>query len=174
MIELLQQICEALERQEINYMISGSIAMNIYTIPRMTRDIDIVVHLQKNQIPRFVSEFQEGFYCFQPEIETEVARKGMFNLISHKTGYRIDIIVRKDTLFRITEFERRQYSNALGFGMWVVAIEDLIISKLDWIQVYYSDKQAEDISNLLTTDTIDKEYLSYWIKQLNLNTYKLL
>jgi len=34
-------------------MISGSIAMNLYSIPRMTMDIDIVVELSLKRIDEF-------------------------------------------------------------------------------------------------------------------------
>lgn len=42
---LLKEIVEALEKN-IPYMISGSFALSAYTIPRMTRDIDIVIELE--------------------------------------------------------------------------------------------------------------------------------
>ena len=45
-LELLKKICKLLESQNIEYMLSGSLALNTYTIPRMTRDIDIIVHLK--------------------------------------------------------------------------------------------------------------------------------
>jgi hypothetical protein len=46
MVELFLTLCQALEDKEIDYMLSGSLAMSFYTIPRFTRDIDIVIHLQ--------------------------------------------------------------------------------------------------------------------------------
>jgi hypothetical protein len=44
-LELLKRVCKALDENKFPYMISGSIAMNIYSVPRMTMDIDIVVEL---------------------------------------------------------------------------------------------------------------------------------
>ena len=41
--QLLEKITQALDKAEIPYMISGSIALNTYAVPRMTRDIDIVI-----------------------------------------------------------------------------------------------------------------------------------
>ncbi|MHC4144009.1 MAG: hypothetical protein ACYSUD_04425 [Planctomycetota bacterium] len=38
-LEVLKIVAERLEGAGISYMISGSVAANYYTIPRMTRDI---------------------------------------------------------------------------------------------------------------------------------------
>lgn len=38
---LIKNLCEDLEKCNIPYMISGSIALNVYTIPGMTIDIDM-------------------------------------------------------------------------------------------------------------------------------------
>jgi hypothetical protein len=42
-LELLKQICTELDKQGILYMVSESLALNIYATPRMTRDIAIVI-----------------------------------------------------------------------------------------------------------------------------------
>lgn len=46
-IDLLKKICSALDEHGIEYMLSGSVAMNLYTTPRMTRDIDIVLCIRR-------------------------------------------------------------------------------------------------------------------------------
>ena len=54
-LELLQKVCRQLDENGIKYMVSGSIALNIYGIPRMTRDIDIVIELSENRIDEFAN-----------------------------------------------------------------------------------------------------------------------
>lgn len=174
MIELFKRIISALDQLQIPYMLSGSIALNIYATPRMTRDIDIVIHLQEQDIAAFVRAFQEAFYCHEPSIREEVRRKGMFNLIDNQTGYKVDFMVRKSSPYRLKEFERRQRNTLLGFETYVVSIEDLIISKLIWIQDIQSDKQKEDIMNLLENPSVDHHYLKKWISTLNIKTFNLL
>jgi hypothetical protein len=44
--ELLQRITSALDHAEIPYMVSGSVALVTYTVPRMSRDIDIIIELR--------------------------------------------------------------------------------------------------------------------------------
>jgi hypothetical protein len=61
-----------------------------------------------------------------------------------------------------------------GKTIYVVSPEDLLISKLIWIQYFQSPLQMEDIKNLAEIDSLDKDYISKWISTLKLNTFKLL
>lgn len=174
MFEQLKQVCQRLDSQGIPYMLSGSLALNAYALPRMTRDIDIVVKLEPIDLDRFTALFEDDFYCHKPSIAEEIGRAGMFNLIHFKTSIKIDFIVRKHTPYRMLELERRQKTDVFGFDAWLVSVEDLIISKLEWIQVLQSEKQMEDIRSLLKNPAIDRTYLAHWIGQLGLNTFNLL
>jgi hypothetical protein len=173
MLEVLKKVCDKLAAAQIPYMISGSLAVNVYTTPRMTRDIDIVVALKEEDVSTFVTLFESGFYCDASDIKSEVFRKGMFNLIDLQTITTIDFIVKKDSEYRNIEFERKQKSDVYGFEVYVVSVEDLILSKLEWIQVYQSDRQILDIMNLLEVSTLDKEYIRHWINILKLKTFDL-
>lgn len=42
-LDVLKDVCERLDRAGIAYMLTGSMAMNYYAQPRMTRDIDLVI-----------------------------------------------------------------------------------------------------------------------------------
>ena len=173
-LNLLQEITEKFEKAGITYMLSGSIALNKYAIPRMTMDIDIVIELEANKLDIFLSIFEDSFYIHEQTVREEVHRLGMFNVIDHKTGFKIDFILRKDTPYRKHEFERRTKTSFGNFDVWIVSIEDLIISKLEWIQLLQSDKQIDDIKKLLKNPIVDKEYILDWCKKLNLNTFNLL
>ena len=172
--KLLNRITKALDAAEIPFMVSGSMALIVYTVPRMTRDIDIVIELRQEDIKRFCAIFNEGYYIDSLTVEEEVQRKGMFNVIDFETGYKIDFMVKKDNFYRKTEFGRRVKGVVMGCETWLVTLEDLVISKLIWIQELQSDRQMSDIENLLENPNIDMEYINYWRKELNLNTFKLL
>jgi hypothetical protein len=58
--------------------------------------------------------------------------------------------------------------------VWVVMPEDLLISKLIWIQDFKSNLQIEDIKNLMKIENLDFNYIDYWIKELGLNTFNLI
>ena len=61
-LAVLKEVARRLNRAKISYMVTGSIAANFYTVPRMTRDIDIVVELSDRDISRFIALFQNDFY----------------------------------------------------------------------------------------------------------------
>ncbi len=175
MLSFFQKITDVLDEYDIPYMLSGSIAMGLYTVPRMTRDIDFIIHLEAKNVDVFVNSFKEGFYCDKDGI-TDAIRGPvkMFNIIDHTSGYKADFVVLKDDPFRLEEFGRRVKVNYFGKTIYVVSPEDLLISKLIWIQDYQSAVQIEDIKSLVVVDGLDWEYISKWVKQLKLRTFDLI
>lgn len=52
------------EKSEIPYFVTGSIASIFYGEPRLTHDIDIVVHLSKSDFAKVTQLFPlEDYYC---------------------------------------------------------------------------------------------------------------
>jgi len=98
----------------------------------------------------------------------------MFNVIDHKTGFKIDFIVRKDNAYRKHEFGRRRRIRVEDIDLWIVSPEDLVISKIIWIQQLKSEKQIEDIENMLAIPSLDMDYIRHWCKELKLTTYNLI
>jgi Nucleotidyltransferase of unknown function (DUF6036) len=174
MLSFFQKITDVLDQYQIPYMLSGSIALGLYAVPRMTRDIDFIVHLEAKNLDLFVDSFKDGFYCDRDAVKE--AMEGpvkMFNVIDHATGYKADFVVLKDDPFRLEEFNRRLKVTYFGKTVYVVSPEDLLLSKLIWIQDFQSAVQMEDIKSLAVVDKLDWEYISKWIKQLKLRTFDL-
>lgn len=170
--DLLHNICKGLEEHEIKYMISGSIALNIYSIPRMTRDIDIVLELSETGIDEFLEIFPDSYYN-KDVIIYEIRHKGMFNIIDHVTGFKIVFIIRKESKYYNLAFNRRKRIHEFGTDLWVISLEDLIIAKMVWIQQYQSELQMMDIKNLLFKPDKDIDYIKKWCIELGLNTFHL-
>lgn len=169
-------ICGQLESRQIDYMLSGSIALNAYSIPRYTRDIDIVIELRSENFTQFAELFAERECYFHKEsAKEEVSREGMFNIIDWKSGMKIDFIVRKNDDFQRMEFDRRQRREILpDVTCWVISPEDLIVAKLLWIQKLFSQQQLDDIKNLIhDCPNLDIIYVKQWIKKLQLNDFRL-
>ena len=113
-------------------MLSGSMAMSIYTVARTTQDFDFIVELRNENIPKIVSYFGRGYYCDEDAIKDAIEHKSMFNILDQATGFKADFMILKDNEYRQAEFARRVPVNLLGVETWVVAGEDLLISKLIW------------------------------------------
>lgn len=173
-LKLLKRITKSLEDKNIPYMLSGSIALNNYAVPRMTLDIDIVIELHEENLQDFLSVFDESYYVNKDTVKEETKRLGMFNVIDHETGFKVDFILRKNSEYRKHEFSRRKKVQIVDIDVWIVSPEDLVISKIEWIQQFQSDKQTSDISNLLANPEIDRNYIFNWCKKLNLKTFNLI
>ena len=62
----------------------------------------------------------------------------------------------------------------MDIPVWVVSPEDLVISKLAWIQESQSEKQSQDIRMLMLLPELDRDYINLWCKNLNLRTFGLI
>ena len=61
-LDLLHKVCTQLDEHDIKYMVSGSIALNIFAIPRMTWDIDIVIELSEMMVEEFTDLFPDSYF----------------------------------------------------------------------------------------------------------------
>lgn len=174
MLDFFKKIIRYFDLHDIPYMLSGSIAMGFYLIPRATKDIDFVVHLQPSDIASFVKHFEGAYYCSEDAVKDAVNRHSLFNVIDHASGFKADFVILKNEEYRLLEFERRRKVDYYGISIYIVTAEDLILSKIIWIQDWQAAIQLEDIRNLISLPDLQKDYLLYWIKKLNLNTFGLL
>ena len=120
-LEVLTTITARLEAAGIPYMVTGSFAANYYAVPRMTRDIDLVVDLSAGDADRFCALFEGDFYLERDAVRGAIAARSAFNLIHQAHVVKVDCIVRKDTDYRRTEFARQRRAGhpAYDFGwMW--------------------------------------------------------
>lgn len=174
MIAFFEKIIDVLNKQNIPYMLSGSVAMSLYVVPRATQDFDFIVHLKPQDVNEFVSNFLEGYYCDKEVVEEAVKTRGMFNIIDHASGFKADFMVLKNEEYRQMEFSRRTTMEFYGKTIYAVSPEDLLLSKLIWIQDFQWSQQREDIKNLAEIDEMDWKYIKEWIDKLKLNTFALL
>ncbi len=154
-------------------MLSGSVALSVYILPRATRDFDFIIHLKKDDIDALVNFFSGKYYCDKDAVTEAVNRKSMFNIIDSSSGFKADFVILKNEEFRQTEFQRRKQINFFDLDIFIVSAEDLLISKLIWIQDLQSNLQIEDIKKLAEIKTLDWSYINTWILKLKLNTFAL-
>ena len=133
----------------------------------------MVIELNESNFPLFSNIFKSGYYIDEEAALKEIRRKGMFNVIDHNSGIKIDFIIRKDTEYRQLEFSRKRRQRISDVSFWVVSREDLIISKLEWIQQLQSDKQMNDIKSLLNLPDLDINYIIAWTNKLHFKTFDL-
>jgi hypothetical protein len=166
-IDIVRDISRSFEQADIPYMLTGSMAMNYYAQPRMTRDIDVVIAISQEDVAGVAALFRPDYYLSEQSIRESLAHESIFNLIHHESVIKVDCIIRKSSEYRRIEFERRQKISIRDFTTFIVSKEDLIISKLAWAKDSHSEIQLGDVRNLLATG-FDSEYLEHWTRELGL------
>lgn len=146
-------------------MVTGSVAMNYYAQPRMTRDIDVVMDLRESDAETLTNLFIQDYYMDREAIVRAIAQRSIFNLIHQDSVIKVDGIVRKDDPYRQEEFARKQRVTIGDFQTWIVRLEDLILSKLYWARDSRSELQLRDVHNLLGLEC-DLDYLRSRAKAL--------
>jgi len=164
-LDIVRDISARFTYAGLPFMLTGSMAMNYYATPRMTRDIDVVVLLEPKDVETVIEVFTPDYYMPADTLAESVLRQTMFNLIHIETVIKVDCIVRKDTAYRRLEFERRRPIFIQDFKTFIVSKEDLILSKLVWAMDSHSEMQLRDVKNLLGTDC-DFDYLEHWAQEL--------
>jgi hypothetical protein len=170
-LDILKDVTKKFETLGIQYMLTGSMAMTYYAQPRMTRDIDLVVEILPGFIGRIEYVFKNEYYLSAESIKDAIDKEFMFNLIHINSAVKIDCIVRKNQKYRLVEFDRRNKIKVNDLEIFIVSIEDLIISKLLWAKDSHSEIQIKDVRNLLAKN-YDKKYIELWAKELDI--YELL
>jgi len=167
-LEILKDVCSRLDKARIEYMLTGSMAMNYYAQPRMTRDIDIVAELEESDAGKLTSLFEPEYFVPEDALRTALRERSMFNLLHLESVVKVDLIVRKPAPYRRTEFARRMKVQLPGFTAWLVSREDLILSKLAWAKDTESELQMRDVRNLLSLE-VDMGYLRQWAPKLGVS-----
>ena len=157
-LEVLQDAIARLEGAGIAYMLTGSVALSYYAEPRMTRDVDLVVELDRRDAKSVADLFAPDYYVSADDVARAISGRTMFNVLHLGKLVKLDLIVRKDTAYRRREFGRRERVQLPGFDAWIVSREDLILSKLAWAKGSGSELQLRDVGALLAAD-VDEAYL---------------
>jgi hypothetical protein len=168
MTDTLRDFVEKIDDLGIEYMVTGSFAMSAYGEIRMTRDIDIVIQLKREDVEGFIEKFEGSYYVGRESINRAIERQSMFNIISNEHGGKIDCIILKDSEYAKQSFERRYKVSVSDIDLWVTTKEDLIVAKLNWARDSFSEMQIRDIANL-TMSEYNSSYVTYWIEKLRLN-----
>ncbi len=167
--ELLASIVAKLDTAGIRYMLTGSAAMMVYTVPRMTRDVDLVIECEPADARRLVALFGPEWYVDEAAVTKAVQERRSFNIIHKDTSFKADMFARKDSEYRREEFGRRRQLHFGEIDMWVASAEDILISKLKWAANGDSALQMRDASWLASqTHDLDWDYLRLWAGRLGL------
>ena len=169
--ETLREIVARLETLGIPYMVVGSVAASAYGRQRATQDFDVVVDARAPALRALVRSLPEDRFYVSEEAALEALRyETQFNVLDMVTGWKADLIPRKQRPFSETEFGRRARLDVMGVPTYVASVEDLIVAKLEWGKASGSERQLEDVRTLVRIigAKLDRTYVEEWIQRLDL------
>ena len=168
--ELLKEIIQILNKNNIPYMLTGSVVSSFQGEPRLTHDIDIIIHVEKKDYLKIIGSFPKNNYYFDEKtISDAIKSKGQFNIISRDEGSKIDFWLLTESGFDKSRFSRKVKENFLDFEIEISSPEDTILEKLYWSKISgVSKKQMIDALRVFEVQyqRLDLKYLKFWAEKL--------
>ena len=153
-------------------MVAGSFASTFHGEPRTTQDIDLVIDPVRAALDAFVESLDPEAFYVSPEAADEAwRRRGQFNVVLLDSGWKVDLILRKDRPFSHSEFRRRESVDLAGVEVFIATAEDTILAKLEWAKEGESERQLRDVRGVLGmrgTD-LDLAYIERWARELGVS-----
>lgn len=157
----------ALERTGIPYMVVGSLASNLYGIPRSTQDVDIVIQWAPGTLPALTSTLGPRFQL-DPQMSFETVTGTTRNIVRVTgTAFTVELFRLSDDPHDQERFARRTRIEYAGHAMCVPSPEDVVITKLRWAVQGARKKDREDATNVIAVQQhrLDWDYVTRWCRE---------
>jgi len=168
--EFLQECLRRLNRIAVDYMLTGSMASNFWGMPRLTHDVDFVIHLKPDQVDELARAFEPDFFIERRSIQAAFEPPYQFNAVHIDSAFKVDFWLLRDEPYERTSFARRVGVTLLGEPAWIATAEDVILHKLLWHKLTPSERQLGDAAGVLAVqaDRLDRQYLQRWAERLDI------
>jgi hypothetical protein len=160
--EAVLAVIRVLKDKGIPYMVVGSLAGNLYGIPRATQDADFVIQLGDTSIRDVVHSLGPGFRL-EPQLSFETVTMTQKFLVHAPTGpFQIELFLLTDDPFDQSRFKRRMVMPLFGDTAVDATAEDMIVQKLRWAR----RKDLDDLVNIISmqNDRLDWPYIEKWCR----------
>ena len=171
-----RRLIATLETLDVTYAIGGSVAAMMYSEPRFTIDVDLMVSAplnQLNQLVREVQSWQVYVTPFEAIVETSLPYGLPFNIIDGTIGTKADIYIAKNTGLDASALVRRRrlvWDRETGAAAWFLSPEDVILYKLSYYRQggEVAQKHPTDIANMLDVmgSQLDLAYIGQWAAEI--------
>jgi hypothetical protein len=158
-------VIEALEAEKLDHMLVGAYSSGAYSIPRGTKDVDIVISLESPDRIDSLAARLEPHLDFDPQITFETITGSKRYILKSKKNKAIivELFLLGTEAYVVERFRRRQrvFVSALRSEVWLPTAEDVIVQKLRWAR----PKDLEDARDVLavqTVENLDMAYIEKW------------
>ena len=151
--DVLELFVPPLNALGVRYAVTGGVATIVYSAPRLTNDIDVLVELPSARVGPLLDAFAtDEFYVPPRAVADEEARRphgGHFNVIHVPSAQKADFYPAGDDPLIASALADRRRHLVAGRELWVAPPEYVILSKLDWYHSSRSDRHLRDVRAIL-------------------------
>lgn len=123
-----KELLSLLNRFKVKYLVVGGYAVMLYTEPRYTRDLDLLIGTSPEGLDSFRLAFEEFGFPMSDEAAAELAQPNRMIKIGHPPS-RIDVLNQIDGVDFDDAWERRNTVLIEGVEVPFISVEDLIAAK---------------------------------------------
>jgi hypothetical protein len=169
--QLLVDCLQRLNRAEITYYLTGSMASNYWGIPRTTHDLDFVIQLPSSATAKIISAFSPDYYIDEVSVRAAYRPPHQFNAIDSRSALKVDFWLPKPAPFDREMLRRRMRVTLFDEPAWITTAEDSILHKLVWNRITPSDRQLGDAAGVVAVqfEKLDRSYLKQWAETLGVS-----
>jgi predicted nucleotidyltransferase len=161
---LLKKIARELNKTSIPYMVIGGQAVLLYGEPRLTRDIDITLGINVDELDKVLGITSTLRLKVLVGNEQEFVQRTMvLPAMEEESGIRVDFI------FSFSSYEKQAIERAREIRLGRISVrfgslEDVVIHKV----IAGRPRDIEDIRSILLKNTnYDSDYIEKWLKEFD-------
>ncbi|MCC7473831.1 MAG: hypothetical protein IT425_00425 [Pirellulales bacterium] len=162
--DIVFNVIDYLNEHNVPYMVVGSLATNVYCVPRSTEDGDIVVDSSITNLAHLLRKKYSDI-SFDPQVAFEsVTATRKIVLSTQGSGFEVELFQVGNDEHDVERFSRRRQIRTMGRGMWLASLEDMIVTKLRWSQHAGREKDIADARNLIAVqyENVEWAYVEQW------------
>ncbi|MEZ5328125.1 MAG: hypothetical protein R3F19_24035 [Verrucomicrobiales bacterium] len=161
-LEVVNAVLEALEKAEAPYMLTGSLASNVYGIARATKDADIVVDFAVANLDEIMAHMDARIHLQAQMMFETITGTTRHVLEVAQSPFKVELFHVNPDPFMTQRFARKIQADypELGRKVWLPTAEDVVIQKLRWGR----EKDLSDVHDVLfvSWDGLDYAYIRKW------------
>jgi predicted nucleotidyltransferase len=158
--EALLLVIEAIDALEIDYVLVGSYASNTYGSFRAGGDAELVVDLAHTSTSEVFRRLRPAVRFDRPMTLEAVSTPQRYVAPVEGTPFQIELFPFSADPHDRERFRRRRAIETKGRRVYLLTVEDVIVTKLRWAR----PKDRDDVCDVIAVqgDAIDWEYVYTW------------
>jgi hypothetical protein len=162
LVQSIVALQQRLNDARIPTVVVGGVAVAAWGDPRVTRDVDLKVLLERDDADRLLAVLSPGYTSLLPDPRQALKKQAMV-FVQDETGTRLDLLL-ADTPYDVVAVQRgRDVELQPGMTVRLCSPEDLVIYKL----ISTRPRDHEDAQSVIRRQgsNLDDDYVLDWLRQ---------